>query len=194
MILRIENVAFHILWLLFFVFSASALRIPSLYSLHSFNPSLQQPIRFVQAQLSPSEDLPQTELKSEHYADLGSKRVMLRYGPYTIPPSNQSMGMKEFNEMSATKPCVDCYITALRAGLEYPNGSIANSDTGMWLHHAVLYDFGRKDLTCSDLPYRFFASGNERTPLDMTLDGYVKLDEASLSLIELELRRLDFLC
>lgn len=178
MILRIESIYLYVLYLSFVVFDVSALRIPSLYSLHSFNPSIQQrPVRLVEAQLSPSEDLPQTTLEPQYFADLGAKRVILRYGPYTIPPTSESMGMKEFNEMSANKPCVDCYITNLRAGLEYPNGTIANSDTGMWLHHAVLYDFGRKDLTCASLPYRFFASGNERTPLDMTLKGCVQINE-----------------
>lgn len=95
----------------------------------------------------------------------------MRYGPYAVPPMSENNGMKEFNELSAERPCVDCYITKLQAGLEYPNGTIANSDTGMWLHHAVLYDFGRQDLSCSNLPYRFFASGNERTRLDLTLNG-----------------------
>jgi hypothetical protein len=173
MIWGIQNIVLNILLIFFTVFNVSALHIPSLYSLNAFNPGVkQQPIRLVEDGLARLEDLPQTELTPQQFTDLGAKRVLLRYGPYTIPATNQSMGMKEFNEMSALKPCVDCYITSLRAGLEYPNGTIANSDTGMWLHHAVLYDFGRKDLTCPDLPYRFFASGNERTPLDMTLKGY----------------------
>jgi hypothetical protein len=36
------------------------------------------------------------------------------------------------------KPCEECAITRLEAGLEYPNGTNANIDTGMWLHHVCL--------------------------------------------------------
>jgi hypothetical protein len=67
----------------------------------------------------------------------------------------------------------------MQAGLEYADGTNANIDTGMWLHHMVLLNSGpgRVDPTCADtdvsLPHavagytprnseRFFASGNER--------------------------------
>jgi hypothetical protein len=33
------------------------------------------------------------------------------------------------------KPCEECTILRMLPGLEYPNGMIANVDTGMWLHH-----------------------------------------------------------
>jgi hypothetical protein len=36
---------------------------------------------------------------------------------------------------SITKPCSDCMILGMNAGLEYPDGKDANTDTGMWLHH-----------------------------------------------------------
>jgi hypothetical protein len=111
-----------------------------------------------------------TVLDPVHFKQYNSKRVILRYGPYKAPPFSEDSGMKEFQDMDAEKPCMDCMLIGIQAGLEYPNGSYANSNTGMWLHHIVLYDFGRKDVACPDLPYRFFASGNERTPLDMTLD------------------------
>jgi hypothetical protein len=111
-----------------------------------------------------------TNLEPVHFKQYGSKRKLVRYGPYKAPPFSTDNGMKEFTEMDAEKPCQDCLITAIQAGLEYPNSSYANANSGMWLHHIVLYDFGRKDVACPDLPYRFFASGNERTPLDMTLD------------------------
>ena len=111
-----------------------------------------------------------TVLDPIHFTQYNSKRTLLRYGPYKAPPFSEENGMKEFQEMDAEKPCMDCLLISIQAGLEYPNGSYANSNTGMWLHHAVLYDFGRKDVACPDLPYRFFASGNERSPLDMTLE------------------------
>jgi len=79
--------------------------------------------------------------------------------------------MKEFTEMDQKKPCEDCFVTSLKAWLEYPNGQIANVNTGMWLHHVVLVDFLRPDLACAAMPYRFFASGNERTKVDFTAKG-----------------------
>jgi hypothetical protein len=113
--------------------------------------------------------LNRTILEPHHFKKYGSKRVMLRYGPFSVPTSHEKHGMKEFNELDVEKPCNNCLITSLQAGLEYPNGTYANANTGMWLHHIVTYDFARKDMACPDLPYRFFASGNERTPLDLTV-------------------------
>ena len=39
------------------------------------------------------------------------------------------------------KPCEECTIIGLTAGLEYPNGTNANVDTGMWMHHVSLNEF-----------------------------------------------------
>jgi hypothetical protein len=111
-------------------------------------------------------------LEPRFFKQYGSKRVIMKYGPYRVPSSTEANGMKEFTDASADKPCSDCLILAMQAGLEYPNGTVANSDTGMWLHHGLLFDFGRPDIVCPTMPYRFFASGNERTPLDYTLSGY----------------------
>jgi hypothetical protein len=36
---------------------------------------------------------------------------------------------------SITKPCSDCMILGMNAGLEYLDGADANTDTKMWLHH-----------------------------------------------------------
>jgi hypothetical protein len=36
---------------------------------------------------------------------------------------------------SVTKPCSQCMIIGMNAGLEYADGSDANTDTMMWLHH-----------------------------------------------------------
>jgi hypothetical protein len=38
------------------------------------------------------------------------------------------------------KPCSDsgsCIILGMNAGLEYPEGGDANTDTMMWLHHVI---------------------------------------------------------
>jgi hypothetical protein len=82
--------------------------------------------------------------------------------------------MATFLDLDATKPCDECLITWMQASLEYPNGTIANSDTGMWLHHSVALNRGRNDTVCGGTalsPQRFFASGNERTAVDLSLSG-----------------------
>lgn len=82
--------------------------------------------------------------------------------------------MKNF-EGPLEVPCTDCYITNFHAGLEFQDGSVANADTGMWLHHTLLVDFSEPDVTCDEAPARLFASGNERTVLDISNNGYVNM-------------------
>jgi hypothetical protein len=64
----------------------------------------------------------------------------IKFGPYTLKSGEK----KEFpigtwaNSPSAggrELPCRNCYITAMQLNLEYPDGTIANVDTGAW------YDF-----------------------------------------------------
>jgi hypothetical protein len=106
-----------------------------------------------------------------------SKRVRVKYGPHSVPggASNGTM-MKTFLDRNATKPCEDCIITYMQANLVYADGKVANTDTGMWLHHAVALNRGRKDTVCGRsavTPQRFFATGNERTEVNLSLNGYV---------------------
>jgi len=84
------------------------------------------------------------------------------------------MGMKVFDIDPLEVPCRDCYITSLTAGLQFPDGTVANTNTSMWLHHAVLANLARTDLTCTgreDAFERILASGNERPLVDFTLGG-----------------------
>jgi hypothetical protein len=104
-----------------------------------------------------------------------SQRVEIKHGPFTVPSMASSGGMAAFEDRSMTMPCSDCLITYIHAGLEYPNASYANVDTGMWLHHAVIYNANRRDTSCPQAPERVFASGNERTPADLTANGFVLL-------------------
>jgi hypothetical protein len=174
--LRTDRVILSGIWVLFLALAIRALRIPSYPSEDGSNyrnlpTRLATKNRREFGKFSKPADLPTTELGALDFKQFGAKRTIMRYGPYKVPPVTDGNGMKEFNDQSAPRPCTDCFITKIQAGLEYPNRTIANSDTGMWLHHAVLYDFGRQDLACPNLPYRFFASGNERTRLDMSLNG-----------------------
>lgn len=106
----------------------------------------------------------------------GTKTV--RYGPFTVPAAAPGrMGMLSNNlAFNVEKPCSDCYITRMQAGLVNPDGTTANVDQGLWLHHMVMFDSAKQDLTCPGtgvglLGQRFFSSGNERTAVD-GLDGY----------------------
>jgi len=81
------------------------------------------------------------------------------------------------------KPCQDCYITGIQADLKNAAGQTANVHNGLWLHHMVLLvsnpNGSRQDATCraglqqtaigaSAGAERLFASGNERTKLDVS--------------------------
>jgi hypothetical protein len=126
-------------------------------------------------------------------------QVKVRYGPFTIPGAGQPstglaaimpfLGLQPETGMvwnqpvqNIKKPCGACYVTGMVAGLEYADGSNANINTGVWLHHMVLMarGAGKSDATCAANPFslphfavggtganteRFFASGNERTGL-----------------------------
>jgi len=81
------------------------------------------------------------------------------------------------------KPCQDCYITGIQANLKTASNQTANVVNGLWLHHMVLLvsnpNGSRQDATCrsglqqvaigaSAGAERLFASGNERTKLDVS--------------------------
>jgi hypothetical protein len=83
--------------------------------------------------------------------------------------------------LTYNRPCTgECTIIGMEAGLEFANGTSANIDSGMWLHHMVMFNAGpgREESVCTTMdvsvPHvtinatarsseRFFASGNERT-------------------------------
>lgn len=133
----------------------------------------------------------------------GAKRIKVRTGPYKAPgmerknPFSGHYGMLEsYYDMDIQKPCSDCNILRQEGGLEYEDGSNANINTGMWLHHMVHFiagdrrwdPVGAQAATC--LPFdgmalapafgtkpagganakrnaeRFFVTGNERTPFN----------------------------
>ncbi len=115
---------------------------------------------------------------SPNTAEAASQTAVVRWGPYTIPGfGDLTMPPIYFN---MPKPCTDCYITGISPNLVYWDGNpahastTANFDTGPMLHHFVIFDHARPDITCpvfSSLGNRFFASGNERSALTLP-DGY----------------------
>ena len=98
----------------------------------------------------------------------------MTYGPFLVPSVRVNMGMKSFTVPNLALPCKDCHITGFQADLKYPNGSTANVDTGMMLHHAILYNANRKDTSCPNIERsieRNFGAGNERGIVDLTRKG-----------------------
>jgi hypothetical protein len=91
--------------------------------------------------------------------------VRVRYGPYTVAANSEVHNA--FNS-SAPAPCVNCRITDIVPNLVYTDGTTANLNNGMMLHHFVLTNPANRDSTCPGkgvglLGERFFAAGNERT-------------------------------
>jgi hypothetical protein len=74
----------------------------------------------------------------------GAKTIKMRYGPYKVPNMksknllNEGGSLWNFGDTEVPKPCDMCTILGMNAGLEYADGSNANIDTGMWLHHVWL--------------------------------------------------------
>jgi hypothetical protein len=108
------------------------------------------------------------------------------YGPFTIPAGggdphdHDTMGQIANRIVgNVTKPCTDCSIVGFRPDLVYSDGTRANLDTGPMLHHAMFAASGggKSDATCAGttlgtLGERFFATGNERTPIDLSSVPY----------------------
>jgi hypothetical protein len=108
------------------------------------------------------------------------------YGPYTIPAGNgdphdhDEMGMIANKIVTnISKPCTGCTLIGATPDLVYENGSKATITEGPMLHHAVFMaqSSGKTDATCGKsgpglLGERFFASGDERTAIDLESLNY----------------------
>ena len=117
-----------------------------------------------------------------HAADTGhdvpSPNVTtVRYGPIPVLPALLGKPTPTIagaplvaNLPLLPMPCANCYVTGTTIDMVYENGQSANLDTGVMLHHLVLFQPMVDDTTCARttpigfMGQRFFASGNERTP------------------------------
>jgi hypothetical protein len=70
-------------------------------------------------------------------------------------------GMLDASNQNAPKPCSDCTLKYAKSFLKYLDGSVANINTGAWLHHLTMSVVGpgREDLRCP--------GGTARIPKDM---------------------------
>jgi hypothetical protein len=112
--------------------------------------------------------------------------VKALYGPFTVCPKGTSTSgncvdgqIHNAVDLAAPAPCTNCRITDMIPNLVYSNdGSTANLSNQMMMHHFVLLNPGKPDLTCptglqGSFGQRFFAAGNERTQLHLpTPFGY----------------------
>jgi hypothetical protein len=104
----------------------------------------------------------------------GPQVSKVRVGPFVLPPAPLG-DTGEQNRFVPTipKPCGDCFITAVVPKLVYADGKRADMDTGVMLHHLVIFEPGKADATCGPtqgigaLGRRIFASGDERTPMQL---------------------------
>ena len=116
-------------------------------------------------------------------ADLTDPAVIaqtLNYGPFTVGADSE----QQFTRSSLARPCTNCYLVGMEPDLVYGDGSRATHETGAHLHHVVFYNESAADATCGGWPERFFASGDERTPLAVPKGyGYQVGSGASWSLL-----------
>ena len=92
----------------------------------------------------------------------------VRYGPFPL-----SAGGMVSNELlvDVKKPCADCFIVAVQSRLEDANRVELVTDDGFWLHHVIIFNRGRPDLTCSMTGERFYGGGNTRATRRWNLHG-----------------------
>ena len=116
-----------------------------------------------------------TNLTAKYFTDEGAEKVQLTYGPFDATPNAINNGMASYMLFNVTKPCSDCLITWMQAGLAYTNGTYANANTGIWLHHTVLFNLNRTDPVCGPTIHGqpIFASGNERSTVSICANGSV---------------------
>jgi hypothetical protein len=94
----------------------------------------------------------------------------VRYGPIMVPATvGDQAGQFAAVVPAMPMPCTNCFLTGTQVDLVFQDGRSANLDSGLMLHHIVVFNSGRPDATCApDTPVgslgeRFFAAGNERT-------------------------------
>ncbi|HEX6235940.1 MAG TPA: hypothetical protein VFZ68_02035 [Acidimicrobiales bacterium] len=141
------------------------------------------------------------EAAATEVASATTHTTTVRWGPFDVPamgttenliakPGGCSWLVGFFTDcvdMQIEKPCEDCYITKMIPNLvEAGTDTPVNFDNQGMLHHVVNVNWSRPDVTCRPSWFgdtinllgaveggneRFFASGNERTVMEVP-DGY----------------------
>ena len=106
-------------------------------------------------------------------AEVEPTSTEMRYGPIYLPPAlNGTPVAVNVGLPDTPMPCKNCFLTGADIDMVYADGKTANLDTGVMLHHTVVFNSGRPDATCGPDTFlgkmgeRFWAAGNERTSGD----------------------------
>jgi hypothetical protein len=93
------------------------------------------------------------------------------YGPFTIPAAQSPSQPGQLHNVPTSEPpppCTNCRITDMVPELVFADGTTANMQQGILLHHFVFFNPASQALACSSpLSEPFWGSGNERTPLHL---------------------------
>ena len=95
------------------------------------------------------------------------------YSSFTVPANGQLHNIP----MSVTPPCTNCGITDMVPNLVFANGTTANLQDGLMLHHFVIFNPAQQGLGCP-ISEPFFGAGNERTHLHLP-SPYAYVNSAS---------------
>jgi hypothetical protein len=88
--------------------------------------------------------------------------VRSTYSTFTVPANGELHNVP----MSVTPPCTNCRITDMVPNLVFTNGSTANMQDGLLLHHFVIFNPAQTGIGCP-ISEPFFGAGNERTHLHL---------------------------
>ena len=114
---------------------------------------------------------------SDPRGDMPSRPGTLKkgmYGPFTIPAASSPSNPGQLHNIltSEPAPCTDCRITDMVPNLVYADGTTANMNNGVLLHHVVFYNPAQTGITCPSAE-AFTGAGNERTHVHLpTPFGY----------------------
>ncbi len=92
------------------------------------------------------------------------------YGPFNVPAATSPSQPGQIHNVPTSEPapCTNCRITDMVPELVFSDGTTANMQQGLLLHHVVFFNPGNQALACSSpLSEPFWGSGNERTPLHL---------------------------
>jgi hypothetical protein len=86
------------------------------------------------------------------------------YGPFTIPAAGSPSSPGQLHNILTTEPapCTNCGITDMVPNLVYADGTTANMNNGLLLHHVVFFNPAQSAIVCGTAE-AFTGAGNERT-------------------------------
>jgi hypothetical protein len=109
------------------------------------------------------------------------------YGPFTIPAATSPSQPGQLHNVPTTEPlptCTNCRITDMVPELVFSDGSTANMQQGILLHHFVFFNPANQALACSNaMSEPFWGSGNERTPLHLPSPYGYGINSANVSML-----------